>query len=48
MVTQAQVVYPWQSKVAQRVSSCWALIVGILAASLIGTAITLGIWVTLV
>lgn len=47
MVTPAQVAYPWQNKVAQRVSSCWALIVGILAASLIGTAITLLVLVTL-
>ena len=47
METQAQVVFPWQSKLAHRVSSCWALIVGILAASLIGTATILLVWATL-
>ena len=48
METQEQVVFPWQSKLEQRVSSCSALIVAILAASLIGMAITLVIWATLV
>ena len=48
METQEQVVFPWQNKLAQRVSSCSALIVGILAASLIGMAITLLVWATLV
>ena len=48
METQEQVVSVWQSKLAQRVSFCWALIVGILAASLIGMAITLLVWATLV
>lgn len=47
METQEQVVFPWQSKLEHRVSYCWALIVGILAASLIGTAIILAVWVTL-
>lgn len=47
METQAQDVSQWQRKLERRVSSCWALIVGILAASLIGTAIILAIWVTL-
>ena len=47
METQEQVVSVWQSKLAHRVSSCWALIVGILAASLIGTATILITWATL-
>ena len=47
METQEQVVFPWQNKLEQRVSSCWDLIVSILAASLIGTAITLITWATL-
>ena len=47
METQEQVVFQWQSKLEQRVSSCSALIVAILAASLIGTATILIIWATL-
>ena len=47
METQEQVVFPWQSKLERRVSSYSALIVGILAASLIGMAITLLVWATL-
>jgi len=47
METQEQVVFPWQNKLVQRVSSCSALIAAILVASLIGTAITLITWATL-
>ena len=47
METQEQVVFPWQNKLAHRVSSCWDLIVSILAASLIGLVITTLVWATL-
>lgn len=47
MATAEQVVYPWQRKLKQRVSSCLALTFSILAASVIGTVITLLVWVTL-
>ena len=47
METQEQVVFPWQNKLVQRVSSCSALIVGTAMALVIGMAITLITWATL-
>ena len=48
MATQAQDVSAWQRKLERRVSFCWALTVSTAAALVIGTAITLIIWATLV